>query len=586
MGLERLLIPALVCAALAVAEDRVGGAIAALQSGDLHTAESLLRGQLAAEPKDAAAMAVLAVVLDREGRSEDAGRTYQKALVLDGSDPSLLNNYGNHLLAAGHAAEARRAFAQAVAIEPANRNANVQLAKLALDGKNGREAMAALDRLRAADRWTPDVELLFGMALSSVHRYAEAEAQFRKLTEAEPGNFDAQYGLGLAASKGNHLALAEQALQRALELKPDSAEVIYDLAVVNLKQDKGVEAIALLARGTAAAPNDTGLERLLAETASRLGYFEDSVQAWDRYLVLQPADAEAKRERAFAQSAIAPDPAESLAELRAYTVHHPQDAMGHYELGTALSASDPGEAGKQLSRAIELDPQLTAAYVARGLLAYRSGKSDAAVKDFAAAARQQPNNARVLDRLGEAYLTAGQMRQGLAVLQKASAMAPEDGSVLLHLGRALTKSGQQAEAATVFARYRSLDHGNNAAAVHGTGLVDFLSLPPGEQQARYRAGVERTVAAQPDNAEAEVRYLEILLADGKSDAAAGVCNKLLQLDAAPELISEAGSALLEAGDFGEAEALLNRSIAAGDSSPTLQVQLAQARSYRFGGGSR
>jgi predicted TPR repeat methyltransferase len=153
-------------------------------------------------------------------------------------------------------------------------------------------------------------------------------------------------------------------------------------------------------------------------------------------------------------------------------------------------------------------------------------------------------------------------------------MAPQDTSVLLHLGRALTKAGRTDAAAEAFTRYRRLS-ASASTPMHQAGLIEFLSLPPGEQQARYRAGVERTVAAQPQNVEAQVRLLEILLQDGNREKARRAAQKILDLKPEPRLLAEAGQALLGAGEYSMAEPFLS-------TVPDLQTELAQARAEAYG----
>src|ERR1700760_1707360 len=80
--------------------DRVGDAVAAFQRGDTATAERLLRETLQEHPKDADAVQLLAVVLDRQNRVSEAELYYQRALASGPASAGLLNNYGNHLLLA------------------------------------------------------------------------------------------------------------------------------------------------------------------------------------------------------------------------------------------------------------------------------------------------------------------------------------------------------------------------------------------------------------------------------------------------------------------------------------------------------
>src|SRR6185437_12539711 len=274
------------------------------------------------------------------------------------------------------------------------------------------------------------------------------------------------------------------------------------------------------------------VQALMAHISFDLGYFGDAARAWDRYTNLAPGDDTGQRERGFAEAALAQQPDAGLGDLKWFVQKHPNDAIGHYELGTAESAGNPDEAERELSRALALKPDFGPARFARGLLNYRRGKPELALADFEFAAAHEPQDPAILNRLGETYMDLNRTADAVRVLRRAAAAAPGDATILLHFGRALSKTGQTQEAAAVFKRCRELGPGSSELP-HPAGLIDFLSLPPAEQRARYRAGVERTVQSRPDNIEAQVRYLEILLDDGKVDEAAATSRKIVSLKPSP-----------------------------------------------------
>jgi tetratricopeptide (TPR) repeat protein len=314
-------------------------------------------------------------------------------------------------------------------------------------------------------------------------------------------------------------------------------------------------ALQLLVRAAKLAPTRADVLRLLAHTASQLGFFGDAVQAWERYLAVVPNDDAAARDRAFAMTALGDDTKSGIAGLQAYVRKHPGDAVGHFELGTAEAPTDTAAAAHELDRALALQPGLVAAHVARGLLHYRQGDNGAALPDFEFAAQHDPTNPLILDRLGQTYLALDRAADALPLLRKAAALAPRDSRIHLHLARALTATGDAAEAKQVLARVRELG-ADKSATPRPAGLVDFLGLSPEEQWARYRAGVERTVAKNPDNAEAQVRYLQLLLGDGKVEEAMAVPGKLAALHPSAALTAEAASALVAAEQYPAALHLL------------------------------
>ena len=598
--------------AWAAGDDAVPRAIAAFEAGDLPSAERILRSRLEAEPRDNEALAVLGPVLDQEKKYAEADKVYGRVLAVAAPEPALLNNYGNHLLAMGRQAEARKVFARVVGMDGGNTNAIAQLARIALERKAPGEAVGYLDRLPAAAKDRADLAILrmqadfalgreaegdailarvsamasndagqsfaLGRALASVGRYEEAEPLFSRAFEAEPGNFEALYFLGLAASHAGHSERARTLLAQARERQPENVDVLYDLAAVDMALDDKDDALELLARASQLAPRRTDVLETLALTSAGLGYFADAARVWGKYLQILPNDETARREKAFVETATGENPQAGLAELGAYVRKHPGDASGHYELGTAETPKQPDQALRELNRALSLKPDLIGAHIARGLLLYRQAKPEEALADFAFAARREPKNSVILDRLGETYLVLDRAAEALPVLRRAADLAPTNSTVLLHLGRALSKLGQNEEARTVFARCRQLGP-NRSESPHPTGLIEFLGLSPDEQRARYRAGVAHTVQTNPGNAEAQALYVGVLLDEGKIDEATAAAHRLAALRPAASVLTDAMGALRKAGQYATAKQLFDEGGSGRTASPDLLLELALADAH-------
>lgn len=556
--------------------EAIPDAVAALQRGDLANAEGALKSELSAHPNDTAALGLLGVVLDQETKYSEADDVYRRAVALSPRSPSLLNNYGNHLAAMGRIEEARKAFVQVVAIAPSHVNANVQLARIAMDRKMPAAAVKYLQAL-PSDVVAKDPRLNFamGVALAGAAKYDRAEQFFSRTVDSAPNDFEALYDLGLAASHARHDDRAREALQKALELQPENAGVMYDLAAVDARMNRKEGAMELLVRAKEIAPDRPDVLFLLAHTAADLGYFGDAVKTWEQYLKVRPDDEVARREHAFAETAIGEDALSAVADLEAYVRKHPTDAVGHYELAMAEIVSNTPQAASELDRALALKPDLIPAHVTRGLLFYRQGRPETALPDFEIAAKHEPDNPGVLDRLGEVYIALGRTQDALPVLKKAAALAPRDTTILLRYARALSKAGQKEEAGAVFARCRELGPARSTLP-HPAGLVDFLSLSPEEQRARYRAGVERTVQRDPANVEAQVRYLELLLEDGETGEALTVVEKIARLDPSAKLMADATRALLAAEQYAALKEFITHT---GASSGELAIDLALADAH-------
>jgi tetratricopeptide (TPR) repeat protein len=306
-----------------------------------------------------------------------------------------------------------------------------------------------------------------------------------------------------------------------------------------------------------------------------MGYFGDAVEAWNRYIKLAPNDDVGRRERGFAETALGVNEKSGLADLEWFVRKHPSDPVGHYELGVAVSATDASQALAHFTRALDLKTDFTAARVGRALLNYRQGNATAALPDLEFAVAREPQNATILDRLGQTYLALDRAADALPILRRAAELAPRDSTTLMHFGRALLRAGDQKQASAVMARVRELGP-NRSNFAHSAGLVEFLSLSPQEQYVRYRAGVERTVQSNPGNAEAQVQYLKLCLEDGKMDQAAAVSRKIIDLKPGLGVLADAGAALLAAEQYSLDKNFLEQALALTDPSPDLSLDLAIA----------
>lgn len=87
----------------------------ALREGRVSDAEAEGREAVAADGSSELAHTLLALALDRQGRSADAGRHYARAAELAPGSGAALNNYGSWLCLNGRAAEAMGWFDRALA---------------------------------------------------------------------------------------------------------------------------------------------------------------------------------------------------------------------------------------------------------------------------------------------------------------------------------------------------------------------------------------------------------------------------------------------------------------------------------------
>jgi protein SCO1 len=572
-------------------------ALAALERGDFTAAEQKLRAVVQSHPNQAPALTLLGVALDNLRKFPEADAVHRRAVANAPRSPDVLNNYANHLLGAADEAGARKVYLQVVALDPANFNANVQLAQIALKGKHGAEALDYLQRLPASQQDAANLAILrlgalylagdrapadalaarlyaaaagdlalsfsAGMALANAGEFDRAETFFSKALAASPADFNVLFNLGLVASRAGHNQRAREVLEAALRQQPRNLDVLYNLASVDSALNQTDAALRLLAQAARLAPQRADIQRLLAITTSDLGALEDAAAAWDLYLKLEPDDDSARRERGFTATRMG-KVQQGLADLDWFVERHPGDAVGHYELGLALSKDEPVKGLAHLDRAIALKPDFAVAHSARGSLYYQAGKFAAALSDLETAASLRPDDAVALDRLGQTYSALDRSADAVRVLRRAAALAPDDSKTMLHFARALADAGQTSESKAAMDRFRQL--GPVTIKSVPAGLVDYLSLTPEQQHADYRARVEKAARENPSDAVAQVNLLKLLLEDGALGQVAATAHRIAGLHPPAAILAGAGRALLQSGQYPPARELLEQAAAAGPSA--------------------
>ncbi|HVY93184.1 MAG TPA: tetratricopeptide repeat protein [Bryobacteraceae bacterium] len=591
-------------------------AVAAMQRQDFKTAEAKLRAEVSAHPADPEALSLLGVALDEQQKFTEARVFHKRAMAAAPRSTAVLYNYANNLLATGDEKTAREILTKSLAINPADPQANLAMAQVALNHGDGKEAMTYLDRLpnapntamlrlpalylagRSAEAKAlfdqvlpatqndPRTGMAFGLALEKTRQFDQAEAFLTQALAKDPANFQILYHLGICASNAGHNDKAVTSLEGALRVDPKSVDALYALALVDSRISQPEQAIRLLAKAAQIAPQRADVQKLIAIEARNIKADEDSVAAWDRYLKLVPNDEEAQRERAFGKARLQKLD-EALPELRAYVAKHPDDAVGFYELGMSESVDDPGKAIERLNRAIELQPDFVAARGARGILLHLSNQPEKAAADLQFAVdhipEDAPERAPLLDRLGQALVAMDRVNDAVPVLRKAEELAPDDPQTVLHLANALAETGKTDESDQLMSKFRQMDPGKRPTKV--AGLVDYLSLSPEARHDLYRTRLEKAVHDRPDDMNSQILYLKLLLSDNQIPQALETAKQIAARKPSSKWLADAGHALVEARQYAAAKAILDQ--AAADSTARFagfDLDRAIAAFYVAGGG--
>ena len=161
-----------------------------------------------------------ALILDENGRVDEAVPVYQEALELDARHVKSLINLGNIFLASGDGSTALTFLMKAVALEPANFEANNNMGKAYLQQKDYSTAVDYFQTALKLDSSNNDVRANLARAYASAEDYENARAVYTDVIKSDNSNWDAYIELAKVCLSLNDGDNAERYLVYVQEKNP------------------------------------------------------------------------------------------------------------------------------------------------------------------------------------------------------------------------------------------------------------------------------------------------------------------------------------------------------------------------------
>ncbi len=318
-------------------------------AGTNHTAETIrtARRLLALQPSDTVNRHRLALALAAEQRHDEATAVFEQLLGEQPANAVLYQQYAAVLTARGDLAGALLKWEKALLLDASDPRAYVEAADLCLrlgrydDGvrwlgeARGKfsllpilpyyeaRVLAALRRYpealnaanlasRLARRYQPEfltAEVLFEHAAIAERcgEHAQAEQLLQECLRLDPKHPQALNYLGyMWAEQGVNLPEAEKLVRRALAVQPDNPAFLDSLGWVLHRQNRHAEALEPLQRAAALSkePDPVILEHL-GDVQHKLGQVPAALAAWEKAAALEGASAALPRKIEAARSASA-----------------------------------------------------------------------------------------------------------------------------------------------------------------------------------------------------------------------------------------------------------------------------------------
>ena len=196
----------------------------------------------------------LGIVLNEEGKPDQAAQHFLESMRLNPSYPEAFNNYGNLMARTGHWREAAEAYAGALRARP---------------------SFAA-------------AEYNWGFSLNQAGRYTEASVHLASAVRLKPDLTEAHYELGNALANSDRIPDAIAEYTQALQQRPGYPEADANLGLALAQQGKWDEAIAHIQSALAARPKYAEAHGYLGFSLAGARRFPEAVAEYRKCLALGP----------------------------------------------------------------------------------------------------------------------------------------------------------------------------------------------------------------------------------------------------------------------------------------------------------
>ncbi len=357
--------------------------------------ETLFMHALRATGQNCVAYNILGLVLQRQGRLDEAVGHYAQALQLDPDYAVAHYNLAAAFRAKGMRDEAVAHFKQALLLQPGFALAHNGLGRVLLDRGSSGEA---LTELQQALRLAPDnaeVHNNLGIAYVRQGQTAEAVKHFEACLHLHPNDPDALYNLGNVAFTEGKFGAAVLHYQTAVQVKPDFFRAHHNLGMSLAELGQWDEAVAQYGVALKLHPDFAPTEYQLADALLKQG-----------------------------------KPGQASSWFAAALKHQPDFAEAHHGLGLILAKEQNfGEALPHLRKAATLKPDWADALndVAWLLATCKEVKWRDGPKAVRLAARSVElstnQSSRALSTLAAAYAEAGQYPDAVKTIERALKLA-------------------------------------------------------------------------------------------------------------------------------------------------------------------
>jgi tetratricopeptide (TPR) repeat protein len=417
-------------------------------AGRTAEAHEVIAEFLKKEPNHSGALALRARLLLRERRLDDALRLARRAAQVDAQLPE-----AHYALALAHLArndqeEARKSFAEVLALDPMATGAKLELAKL---HANRGELDTAITYAQDSVDTEPDsLEARLTLAKTLMVRpddRPKAQAIIGQLLETYPSSPAVHTALASYHLANEDRPRARAQFDRALQLDARHLDALTGVMAMDLADKAPRRAWDRLYPLLKQHPRDPELTLVAAKFAIAVGDTPAAEQYLRRAMAISPANMEPYTllGRLFVSQRRLEDASREFAEVIRLD---PTSVSGHTMMGMLLHAQkDLKGAVYHYQKAVDIDPgAAAAANNLAWLYAESDMKLDAALQLAQMARNKLPNSPEITDTLGWVYYKKQMLPLAITAFEQSIERDARNPLYHYHLGLAHAQAGDDAKA--------------------------------------------------------------------------------------------------------------------------------------------
>ncbi|NVI07315.1 tetratricopeptide repeat protein [Paraburkholderia youngii] len=435
-------------------------------SGKPDDASPILSQELAKVPEENRGSAILALqlLLSRGPNRVGGLHVLQDLLKNDMNRPEAQLAVARQQLLADDAPGARKSLERALTIKPDYLPAALVLSQMGPEER--KEGIASLEKYVQQNPKSHDARLALAQMYLASDRLDDAQKQFEIMRKANANDLTPLMALALIKIQQKKLPEAQtyliQYAQQA-EKTPgaDAGQAYIYLAQLALEQKNEAAASDWLNKISPASQQYLAAQITRAQLLAKQGKTEEARQLLANLQTSDPRDVALIARTDAAVLFDAKRYPEAEARLQKATANFPDDPDLTYDYAMAAEKTghyDVMEA--QLRKLIETQPDNPQAYNALGYsLADRNQRLPEADKLVEKASALAPNDAFIMDSVGWVKYRMGNTADAIKLLRKAYSLQP-NAEIGAHLGEVLWKAGEQEQARAAFREARKLEPNN------------------------------------------------------------------------------------------------------------------------------